>query len=150
SGQTGMAHIFEHLAFKGTESIGTKDWAAEKKALEALEEAYDRLDAERNKGLNAEVGKVGAAEITLQRAMSQAAAFVNPGDYIRILEENGGVGSTAVTTADATEFSYSLPSNRLELWFLMESQRLIRPVFREFYRERDAMLDEYREKVETN
>src|SRR5688572_1062155 len=150
SGQTGMAHMFEHLAFKGTESMGTKDWAAEKKALEAVEEAYDRLDAERNKGLNAEVGKLGAAEINLQRAMSQALAFVNPGDYTRIFEENGGVGSTAATSADATEFSSSLPSNRLELWFLMESQRLMRPVFREFYRERDVMLDEYRERVEAN
>src|SRR5688572_11787305 len=113
SGQTGIAHMFEHMAFKGTESIGTKDWPVEKKALEALEEAYDRLDAERNKGLNAEVGKLGAAEITLQRAMSQAAAFVNPGEYIRIFEQNGGVGLTAVTTADATEFSCSLPSNQI-------------------------------------
>ena len=54
SGETGLAHMFEHMAFKGTETIGTKDWPAEKKALDEIEEAYDRVEAERNKGPKAD------------------------------------------------------------------------------------------------
>ena len=50
SGRTGLAHMFEHMAFKGTESIGTKNWPEEKKVLDAVEEVYDRLDAERSAG----------------------------------------------------------------------------------------------------
>lgn len=148
AGQTGLAHILEHMAFKGTESIGTKDWAAEKKALDAVEEAYDRLEAERNKP-KPDTGKVGAAQILLNRAISAANSYVKPGEYRRILEENGAVGINASAGVDASEFTCSLPSNRIELWFLMESQRLQRPVFREFYQEREALQDEYKERMET-
>lgn len=148
-GRTGLAHMIEHMAFKGTESIGTRDWAAEKKALDAIEEAHDRLEAERGKP-QPDTGKVGAAQIAVNRAIAAAQTYVKPGEYRRILEENGAVNITAAVTFDSSEYSYSLPSNRLELWFLMESQRLQRPVFREFYREREAMLEEFKERIETN
>jgi predicted Zn-dependent peptidase len=69
-------------------------------------------------------------------------------EYRRILEENGAVELNASASTVATEYSCSLPSNRTELWFLMESQRLLRPAFREFYRERELMLEEYRQRVE--
>jgi predicted Zn-dependent peptidase len=147
AGQTGLAHMLEHMAFKGTETIGTKDWAAEKKALDAVEEAYDRFEAELNKP-KPDVGKTGAAQIALNRAIAAANALVKPGEYRRILEENGAVGVNATAGADATEFTCSLPSNRIELWFLMESQRLLRPVFREFYSEREIVLDEVKERVD--
>ena len=95
SGATGLAHMFEHMAFKGTETIGTRDWPAEKKALDAIEEAYDRLDAERNKGPQAEASKVSALEARLKMAIDSAQAFVEPNEYTRIIEENGGVGLNA-------------------------------------------------------
>src|ERR1035438_682418 len=69
-------------------------------------------------------------------------------EYRRILEENGAVDLNASASTVATEYSCSLPSNRTELWFLMESQRLLRPAFREFYKERELMLEEYRQRVE--
>jgi len=150
SGQSGMAHMLEHMAFRGTDGIGTRDWAGEKKALDAIEEAYDRVEAERNKGANADVGKMGAAQILLNRAIDQARAWARPGEFVRILEENGAIGWNANAASDAIVSSYALPSNRLELWFLMESQRLLRPVFRDFYSEREAITDEYRERLEKN
>jgi predicted Zn-dependent peptidase len=58
SGLTGLAHMFEHMAFKGTQQIGTTDWPAEKQAMEELEKAYDELDSERNKGIHADPQKV--------------------------------------------------------------------------------------------
>jgi predicted Zn-dependent peptidase len=149
SGATGIAHMFEHMAFKGTESIGSKNWPEEKKAIDAVEAVYDRLDAERNKGIAADPQKVAALEAELKTAEEKANALVEPNLYPRIIEQNGGEGMNAQTGWDATEYFYSLPSNRLELWFLLESQRFIQPVFREFYKERDVVMEEYRMRVES-
>ncbi len=150
SGATGLAHMFEHMAFKGTETVGTRDWPSEKKALDTIEEAYDRLDAERNKGPQADAGKITGLETQLKMAIDRAQAFVEPNEYTRIIEENGGVGLNAATGLDSTQYFYSLPSNRIELWFLMESQRFLHPVFREFYKERDVVMEELRMRVESS
>ena len=150
SGETGIAHMFEHMAFKGTETIGTKNWPDEKKALEAIEQAYDLLDAERNKGPKANEERVQVLDAQLKRAIDRAEAQVEPNEYTRIIEESGGVGLNAETGVDATEYFYSLPSNRLELWFLLESQRFLHPVFREFYKERDVVQEENRMRVDSN
>jgi predicted Zn-dependent peptidase len=150
AGETGLAHMFEHMAFKGTETIGTRDWPNEKKALEAIEEVYDRLEAERNLGPKADPGTLGALDMKLKMAIDQAQAYVEPNEYVRVIEENGGAGLNAGTNLDSTEYYYSLPSNRIELWFLMESQRFLHPVFREFYKERDVVMEEYRMRVESN
>src|SRR5581483_3213150 len=102
AGETGIAHMFEHMAFKGTESIGTKNWPEEKKAIAAVEAAYDRLDAERNKGPKADASKVKALEEQLQAAIEHAQTYVIPDQYPQIIEENGGVGLNASTSYDAT------------------------------------------------
>ena len=149
SGATGIAHMFEHMAFKGTESIGSKNWPEEKKAIDEVEAVYDRLDAEQNKGLKADTQKVAALKTELKAAEQKAESFVEPNLYPRIIEQNGGEGMNAETSWDSTEYFYSLPSNRLELWFLLESQRFIQPVFREFYKERDVVMEEYRMRVES-
>src|SRR5580704_2076358 len=78
SGATGIAHMFEHMAFKGTESIGSRNWPEEKKAIDAVEEIYDRLDAERNKGIQADRQKVAALEADLKTAEAKANSFVEP------------------------------------------------------------------------
>jgi predicted Zn-dependent peptidase len=150
SGETGIAHMFEHMAFKGTETIGTVNWPSEKKALDAIEEAYDRLEAERNKGPKADQTRIGVLQAQLKMAIDGAEAFVVPNEYLGVIETNGGAGVNAGTSLDSTEYYYSLPSNRTELWFLMESQRFLRPVFREFYKERDVVLEEYRMRVESS
>ena len=150
SGATGLAHMFEHMAFKGTETIGTRDWPAEKKALDAIEEAYDRLDAERNKGPKADAAKVSGLETQLKMAIDRAQGYVDSNAYTRIIEENGGAGLNAGTELDSTQYFYSLPSNRVELWFLLESQRFLHPVFREFYKERDVVMEELRMRVESS
>src|SRR5437764_10728955 len=79
-GQTGLAHMFEHMAFKGTAAIGTKNWAAEKAAMDAVERVYDRLDAERNKGPHADPKKIEAISSELAAAMEKADTFVGPSE----------------------------------------------------------------------
>ena len=150
TGETGLAHMFEHIAFKGTDTIGTKNWPEEKKALDAIEQVNDRLDAERRKGFRADKKKIEAIEAELKEAIAKADSFVEPNEYDRIVESNGGVGMNAGTSEDSTNYFYSFPANRLELWFLLESERFLRPVFREFYKERDVVREERRMRVESS
>ncbi len=150
AGLTGLAHMFEHMAFKGTEAIGTVNWAEEKKALQAIEEAYDQLEAERSKGPTASATQLGLLEGSLKLLIGRAEVYVDPNKYTSVIEENGGAGVNADTTLGYTEYYYSLPSNRIELWFLLESQRFLHPVFREFYKERDVVMEEHRRNVESN
>jgi predicted Zn-dependent peptidase len=150
AGETGLAHMFEHLAFKGTETIGTRNWPEEKKALDAVEEAYGRMEAEVNKGIKADRTRFDMLRNQFRMATDNAQRFAASGDYRRIIEENGALNLNALASTASTEYSYSLPSNRTELWFLMESQRLLHPIFREFYRERDVVMEEYRQRVESN
>ncbi|MGA3042450.1 MAG: pitrilysin family protein, partial [Bryobacteraceae bacterium] len=149
AGATGIAHMFEHMAFKGTESIGSKNWPEEKEAIDQVEAVYDRLDAERNKGVKADPARVAALQEEFKAAEAKANSLVEPNLYPRMIEQNGGEGMNAETSFDSTEYFYSLPSNRIELWFLLESQRFIEPVFREFYKERDVVMEEYRMRVES-
>lgn len=150
SGETGIAHMFEHMAFKGTETIGTRNYPLEKKAMDEVEHIYDRLDAERNKGRHSDPAKVKALEAELKTAMAKANSYVVPNEYDQIVEENGGADMNAGTGEDSTNYYYSFPSNRLELWFLLESQRFLDPVFREFYKERSVVREELRMRVESN
>ena len=150
SGETGIAHMFEHMAFKGTETIGTKNYALEKQAMDDVERVYDRYDGERNKGVNADPKKLEALQQELKAAMDKANSFVIPNAYPQLIEENGGVGMNAGTQEDSTNYFYNFPKNRLELWFLLESQRFYDPVFREFYKERDVVREERRMRVESS
>lgn len=150
TGQTGLAHMFEHMAFKGTPAIGTKNWTAEKAALDAVERAYDRLEAERRKGRRADSANVETLEKALASAIARADDLVEPNEYDRVVESNGGLDMNAGTGEDSTNYYYSFPSNRAELWFLLESERFLAPVFREFYKERDVVREERRMRVESS
>jgi predicted Zn-dependent peptidase len=150
SGQTGIAHMFEHMIGKGTVTVGTKDWTAEKKALEEIETVYDRLEAERRKGTRADQAALKKLESALQEAITKANSYVVPNEYVRVIEENGANGFNAGTGTDSTQYFYSLPSNRAELWFLLQSEWLKQPVYREFYKERDVVREERRMRVESS
>lgn len=144
AGQTGIAHMFEHMAFKGTSSIGTTNWGIERQQLRDIEKAYDNLEEERNKGPRADPQKVEQLVSRLKTEIELGEKYVNQNLFTRIIEASGGSGLNAQTSNDSTVFYYSLPSNRAELWFLLESQRFYDPVFREFYKEREVVLEERR------
>jgi len=149
-GRTGLAHMMEHMAFKGTPTIGTKNWPEEKKALDAIEVVYSRLEQEQNKWFRADPAKIEALRKELDAAIEKADSFVEENEYDRVVESNGGVGMNAGTSEDSTEYVYNFPENRIELWFLLESERFLHPVFREFYKERDVVREERRMRVESN
>jgi predicted Zn-dependent peptidase len=148
--KTGLAHMFEHMAFKGTETIGTKDYAAEKIALAKVEQAYAAYIYERDKRIDRDEAKVKQLEAAWQAAVKDANQYVVPNQYPQILENNGAEGLNAFTSYDETAYHYSFPENRLELWAYMESERFIHPVMREFYKERNVVIEERRMRTDSN
>ncbi|WP_080507903.1 M16 family metallopeptidase [Bryobacter aggregatus] len=149
-GQAGLAHMFEHMAFKGTTTIGSLNFPQEKLAMAQVEVAYDALSAERGKGRQADAAKVKTLEENLKKAIEKAGTFVDKERFTKILEENGAVGLNAFTSLDETAYIMSMPANKLELWFALESDRFINPVFREFYNERGVIREEYRMRIESD
>lgn len=149
-GKTGLAHMFEHMAFKGTDTIGTTDYAAEKTVLQQIEQVYAQYIAERDKRFGRDDKKVAALEKQWQDLLSQAEKYVIRNQFPQYIEENGGVGVNASTSSDETTYYYSMPANRLELWAYLESERYLQPVMREFYKERDVVYEERRMRVESN
>ena len=149
-GQTGLAHMFEHMAFKGTDKIGTTDYAAEKVALEKVEQVYAAYITERDKPAGRDEQKLKELQKGWMDAVAEANKYVKPNEFPQIVENNGGEDLNANTADDETNYFYSFPENRLELWAYLESERFLHPVMREFYKERNVVIEERRMRVDSN
>ena len=126
-GLTGIAHMFEHMAFKGSTAVGTTDIEGELMALEREEELFQELRKEKAKGPMADETRIAELQQAFDAALEEAKSFVNDAEYDNILTRNGAVGINAGTSDDATFYFYSLPSNKIELWFALESERFVYP-----------------------
>ncbi|MBW4633410.1 MAG: insulinase family protein [Iphinoe sp. HA4291-MV1] len=146
-GKTGVAHFLEHLAFKGTTRIGTSNYQAEKPLLDRLDQLAEQIIAAKAANKKDEVAKL---EAQFKKTEAQAAKLTKQNELGRIVEQSGGVGLNANTSTEATRYFYSFPSNKLELWMSLESERFLEPVFREFYKEKDVILEERRLRVENS
>ena len=145
-GQTGAAHYLEHLAFKGTDRIGSTDYSAEKEVFKELDRLFDQVQAAKQSGASDTVLLPLIEEFEAVR--QQASSYVIQNQMPQIVQKAGGVGLNATTSADATRYFYSFPANKLELWMSLESERFMDPVFREFYEEKDVILEERRMRVD--
>src|SRR5215469_8747568 len=147
---TGLAHMFEHMAFKGTDKIGTTNYPAEKAALEKVETAYAAYIKERDKRVGQDPAKLKDLEKAWQDTATEANHYVVPNEFGKIVEQNGGEDMNAFTNYDETAYHYSFPQNRLELWAYLESERFLHPVMREFYKERNVVIEERRMRTDSN
>ena len=157
-GVTGVAHLFEHMMFKGTTTIGTKDFERDAEIIEELDALRGEIEAERSillekyrRGLiddPADPAARSPAHSALlerfDRLIEEQRELIVKDEFTRIYTTNGGSGMNAGTTNDFTIYFINVPSNKLELWFWMESDRLSDPVFRQFYSERDVVREERR------
>ena len=150
SGESGLAHMFEHLAFKGTSQIGTTDYADEKVTLAKVEAANDAYRAEYLKAVGRDPQKLAELKKAFKEAEAEAHKFVIPNQFTDIAERNGAEGLNAQTGLDETMFFWSMPENRLELWAWLESSRLADTVPREFYKERDVVIEERRMRTDSS
>ncbi|MDA0203953.1 MAG: pitrilysin family protein [Acidobacteria bacterium] len=157
-GITGVAHLFEHMMFKGTHAIGTTDIDRDLEIIAKLDEIKGQIREEEAK--LTEAYRIGAIDDPtapgnrsdrhkellsefdlLLRVQSE---LLVKDEFTRIYTSGGGSGMNAFTSNDMTAYFVNVPSNKLELWFWMESDRLANPVFREFYAERDVVREERR------
>jgi len=147
---TGLAHMFEHMAFKGTSTLGTTDIEAELKAMAVEDSIFQELRLERNKGLRADSTRLVQLEADFDAAIEEANQYVVPNAFDQTLEAEGAVQINAGTGKDLTRYQMSLPSNKVELWMALESERFLDPVLREMYRERNVITEERRQTLENN
>lgn len=144
SGKTGMAHVFEHMAFKGTKKMNTSDYEKEKVILEKIEQTAKKLIAEESLGEGADIKKVAELKQQLADLEKAAAAYTVDAEFTSTLEKLGANGLNAYTSMDETVYHMSMPADRLEAWMIMESDRFKNPVLREFYKERSVIMEERR------
>ncbi len=164
-GVTGIAHLFEHMMFKGTTTIGTKDYAKEKEIMDRLDAIRAEMEKEYSKLREAKrrgdlTGNIYAPEnqtprleelrAEMKKLQEEQHKLIVKDEYDKIYTENGGSGLNAFTNTDMTTYFITVPANKLELWFWMESDRLAHHVFREFYSERDVVREERRMRVESD
>jgi|CXWL01.1.fsa_nt_gi predicted Zn-dependent peptidase len=162
-GITGISHFFEHMMFKGSMKIGTKDIRRDLAIIEEQEKLQERMRAiyrdQRRRYRLGEIDDPFAAanrppelvelESQFQKLVDEQRALMVKDEVDRIYTAAGAVGMNASTFADQTIYFINVPANKLELWFWMESERLYEPVFREFYSERDVVHEERRLRTES-
>lgn len=144
AGHGGLAHMFEHMAFKGSNHIGTTDPSAEEAALAQVEKAYADYSARRC----CDKKESARLESAWKDAIAAADKYIIRNQFAEILHNEGAAAASALTTKDETGYYCSLPANDLELWAFLESERFRQPVMREFYKERNVVMEERRTQVE--
>jgi predicted Zn-dependent peptidase len=149
SQQRGVAHLLEHMLFKGTKTLGTTDYAREKPLLEEIEKVGSVLDALKNRP-EVDPQKVAELRERLAKLQQEHKQFVVKDEFSRIYAENGGVGYNAFTSKDLTTYLISLPANKIELWAAIEADRMQNAVLREFYTEREVVREERRRSYESS
>ncbi len=149
-GHTGIAHFLEHLLFKGTTTIGTRNLEAELQLFEQMDAAHDSLVQARGRLPEPDDERLSQLEARIRALEDSARVHVVGGEFDEILSRAGARGLNATTNYEATEYFVELPSNRAQLWFVMEADRMRNPVFREFYAERDVIAEERRSRIDTS
>jgi len=164
-GATGIAHLFEHMMFKGSPTIGTSDYEAEAEIIAQLDELRLEMEAEyevmrEDKRRGEITGSIYLPESQtehlaelrekMKALQEQQKEFIVKDEISQIYTEAGASGLNAGTGEDFTLYFITVPANKLELWFWMESERLLNAVFREFYTERDVVREERRMRTESN
>src|SRR6058998_1853960 len=162
-GITGIAHLFEHMMFKGTPTIGTKNYkkdleiiAAQERVRDQMREEEKKMRAEYRRGEIDDILKpenktprYQELEKKFKELIGQHRDILVKNEFDKIYSAAGGSGMNAFTSEDMTAYFITVPANKLELWMWMESERILHPVFREFYAERDVVFEERRMRTDS-
>jgi predicted Zn-dependent peptidase len=162
-GQSGIAHLFEHMLFKGSHIIGTTDYEGEKAILEQEESLRVKMNTEMDRmrvmKRRGQIGDVldpsqwtpeyAAMKKEFDALVEKHRAFVKNNELFNLYSTNGGAGLNAGTSEDFTIYFVQLPVNKIELFFWLESDRMQNGIMREFYVERDNVREERRLRTES-
>ncbi len=149
-GITGASHLFEHMMFKGTQIFGTRSYEEERPLLEKEEELIIKIETEKAMGASGNKESIATLEKELQDIWKRQKELIVKDEMWSIYLKNGATGLNASTSSDGTFYYCNLPSNRLELWAFLESDRMQNLVLREFYSERDVVMEERRLRTENS
>src|SRR5437764_2407656 len=149
-GITGLAHMFEHMAFKGFDKVGTSNYEAERAALQKVEDTYAAYDRARRDPVSHDAARIAELDKAWKAAVDDANKYVVPNEFSKIIDRAGATGVNAFTDDDETVYFYSMPSNQVELWAYLDSGRFLHPVFRELHKERDLVYQERRMRTESS
>jgi predicted Zn-dependent peptidase len=144
----GIAHLLEHMRFKGTETIGTRDYAKEKELLRRIDAGVEQIE-ECKQSHACSDEELDTLEKHLHQLQTEHRSLVVKDEAAQIYARHGGVGFNAYTSKDLTTYLVSLPANKLELWVSMEADRMKNTVLREFYTEKEVILEERKRSYET-
>jgi predicted Zn-dependent peptidase len=149
-GSTGIAHVLEHMLFKGTTTVGTTNLEAELALFERMDAVHDSVLLALARRPRPDSARAALLTRRIGELEDSARAYVVGNEMDRILSSNGARSLNATTDYESTTYFVQLPANRARLWFVLESDRMQNPVFREFYAERDVVTEERRMRVETS
>jgi predicted Zn-dependent peptidase len=148
-GKTGLAHMFEHMAFKGSSKLGTKDWEKEQPLLDEIEALGEKLTALEAKPSRHEK-EIARLRKNLEERSAQASRYQLRNEVWEILMRNGANNVNAYTSKDLTTYHASMPTSKLGLWAAVTAEMIFEPAFREFYTERSVVSEERRTSVENS
>src|SRR4026207_2128794 len=152
-GQTGPAHFYEHMAVKGTRTVGTKNYEKERPILEEWFRVGTELEqrqrefarkSQENPASSEDQAAIEKLQKRFTELQEQAGQYVAGNEMALLYQRHGGVGLNAATGKDMTRYMINLPANRLPLWAAIEADRMAHPVLREFYKERGGVMEERR------
>lgn len=162
-GMTGIAHLFEHMMFKGTPTVGTTNFQKDVEIIAAQERVREQMRQEERK-MRAEY-RAGEIDDMLKpenktphykeldkefnQLIAEQRQILVKNEFERLYSAEGGSGMNAFTTEDLTAYFITVPANKMELWMWMESERILHPVLREFYAERDVVFEERRMRTDS-
>ncbi len=147
-GTSGLSHMFEHMMFKGTRRLGTTNYRAELPYMARIDSLAEHMMALREQGADAREPRVSRLRAQMDSLLAAQRAYVRKDELWDTYQRNGGTRLNAWTSDDMTAYIVTLPRNKLELFFWMESDRMSEPVLREFYSERDVVTEERRMRYE--
>ncbi len=142
AGKTGIAHMLEHMMFKGTKNFGSLDPERHRELRDGIEQAYQAVQAEKMKR-HPDLDRIETKLAEMEKLQREAREIYVPQAFSLQLGKNGATRVNAFTTTDQTQYTASVPSDMLEQWFSITSEQLFEPAFREFYVEREVIQREW-------
>jgi predicted Zn-dependent peptidase len=142
NGKTGIAHMLEHMMFKGTKNFGTLDFRKDQELQKKIESAYQVVLSEQSKR-NPDRSLIQAKQKEMERLRLEVQNIYVPQAFSSQLGRNGAVGVNAFTSKDQTQYIMSVPSDMIEQWFSIVSEQLFEPAWREFYVEKEVVQREW-------
>lgn len=147
-GTSGMSHMYEHMMFKGTKRMGTKDYTKEVKYIKVIDSLDALICQLREKGIPETDSLFKSYREQIFSLLKKQREFIKKDEIWETYQNNGGTHLNAWTGDDMTAYIVTLPMNKLELFCWIEADRMQNPILREFYSERDVVTEERRMRYE--